>query len=374
MKPTESAAPASRLQRLARARAARDQCGAAVCRSPLVSSATGVYRTLSDGHALFPGGAVGWSLAVLTGIIVGHLVALGRDRWWGGTGSGAALTLAVLLLYGWVPAGLVSLAVVVLVGAARRHRWRQAAAARRGGHPRHRRGGPRSSPRSATRPSVEHALGPADLGHRRRPGGRRSPPPPTSPSPAPCCGTPSPRAAAGCRPSPAPPLLRQGLVGVALLGIAPLICVVATATPRAAAAVRGPAHRPGLHPVDRPRPRRGAAARPADRPAQPPVAAGAHLDRAGRRRARRRPIGARPDRPRPVPLRQRHPRPPRRRPAAAADRRPAAARPAARRGGRAARRRRVRRAAARRRLHRPAPSASPAISSPPSARRWTSTG
>ncbi|MGO4424029.1 diguanylate cyclase, partial [Streptomyces sp. MCAF7] len=29
--------------------------------------------------------------------------------------------------YGWLPAGLVSLAVVVLVGAARRHRWRQAA-------------------------------------------------------------------------------------------------------------------------------------------------------------------------------------------------------------------------------------------------------
>ncbi|WP_086704442.1 putative bifunctional diguanylate cyclase/phosphodiesterase, partial [Streptomyces tricolor] len=36
-----------------------------------------------------------------------------------------ALTLAVLLLYGWVPAGLVSLTVVVLVGIARRHRWRQ---------------------------------------------------------------------------------------------------------------------------------------------------------------------------------------------------------------------------------------------------------
>ncbi len=90
-----------------------------------VALATGFYRAVSHGHALFPGGATGWSLAVLTGIVVGHLVALGRDRWWGGTGSGAALTLAVLLLYGWVPAGLVSLAVVVLVGAARRHRWRQ---------------------------------------------------------------------------------------------------------------------------------------------------------------------------------------------------------------------------------------------------------
>lgn len=85
----------------------------------------GFYRAFSGNHALFPSGAVGWSLAVLTGIIVGHLVALGRARWWGGTGSGAALTLAVLLLYGWVAAGMVSLTVVVLVGAARRGRWRQ---------------------------------------------------------------------------------------------------------------------------------------------------------------------------------------------------------------------------------------------------------
>ncbi|MFE0453207.1 putative bifunctional diguanylate cyclase/phosphodiesterase [Streptomyces sp. NPDC058914] len=85
----------------------------------------GFYRAFTGNHALFPAGTVGWSLAVLTGLIVGHLVMLGRARWWGGTGSGAALTLAVLLLYGWVPAGLVSLTVVVLVGIARRHRWRQ---------------------------------------------------------------------------------------------------------------------------------------------------------------------------------------------------------------------------------------------------------
>ncbi|MEV0174091.1 bifunctional diguanylate cyclase/phosphodiesterase [Streptomyces sp. NPDC050803] len=85
----------------------------------------GFYRAFAGDHALFPSGTVGWSLAVLTGIIVGHLVALGRARWWGGTGSGAALTLAVLMLYGWVPAGMVSLTVVVLVGIARRHRWRQ---------------------------------------------------------------------------------------------------------------------------------------------------------------------------------------------------------------------------------------------------------
>lgn len=84
----------------------------------------GFYRAFGGHHALFPSGTVGWSLAVLTGVIVGHLVALGRSRWWGGTGSGAALTLAVLLLYGWVPAGMVSLTVVVLVGAARPGRWR----------------------------------------------------------------------------------------------------------------------------------------------------------------------------------------------------------------------------------------------------------
>ncbi|MFF0741843.1 putative bifunctional diguanylate cyclase/phosphodiesterase [Streptomyces sp. NPDC004111] len=91
----------------------------------VVALAGGIAQTLGAQRALFPGGTAGWSLAALTGIVVGHLVALGRDRWWGGTGSGAALTLAVLLLYGWVPAGLVSLAVVVLVGIARRRRWRQ---------------------------------------------------------------------------------------------------------------------------------------------------------------------------------------------------------------------------------------------------------
>ncbi|MFF8927345.1 putative bifunctional diguanylate cyclase/phosphodiesterase [Streptomyces longwoodensis] len=85
----------------------------------------GFYRAFTGDHALFPSGTTGWSLALLSGVIVGHLVMLGRARWWGGTGSGAALTLSVLLLYGWVPAGMVSLTVVVLVGVARRHRWRQ---------------------------------------------------------------------------------------------------------------------------------------------------------------------------------------------------------------------------------------------------------
>ncbi|KOT61122.1 putative bifunctional diguanylate cyclase/phosphodiesterase [Streptomyces rimosus] len=121
MKPTDSAAPASRLGRLV-----VPALPAAVVLAAGGALAAGVVRTLGAGRALFPEGAVGWALAILTGVIVGHLVALGRDRWWGGTGSGAALALAVLLLYGWVPAVLVSVAVVLLVGAARRHRWRQA--------------------------------------------------------------------------------------------------------------------------------------------------------------------------------------------------------------------------------------------------------
>ncbi|MGX4689677.1 putative bifunctional diguanylate cyclase/phosphodiesterase [Streptomyces sp. JNUCC 63] len=98
---------------------------AAVVAAAALVLGAGFSWAFLGGHALFPSGTVGWSLAVLTGVIVGHLVMLGRARWWGGTGSGAALTLAVLLLYGWVPAGMVSLTVVVLVGIARRHRWRQ---------------------------------------------------------------------------------------------------------------------------------------------------------------------------------------------------------------------------------------------------------
>ncbi|MER5889804.1 bifunctional diguanylate cyclase/phosphodiesterase [Streptomyces sp. NPDC001941] len=125
MKPTESAAPVSRPRGFAAITGMASRLPVLVVGLAAVVLATGLYQALSTDHALFPASTTGWSLAVLTGIIVGHLVALGRDRWWGGTGSGAALTLAVLLLYGWIPAGLVSLAVVVLVGAARRHRWRQ---------------------------------------------------------------------------------------------------------------------------------------------------------------------------------------------------------------------------------------------------------
>lgn len=121
MKPTDSAEPVSRLRRVP------PPALPAVCVTvAAVALAAGVCRVLGAGNAVFPRHTVGWALAGLTALIVAHLVALGRDRWWGGTGSGAALTLAVLLLYGWLPAVLISIAVVLLVATARRHRWRQA--------------------------------------------------------------------------------------------------------------------------------------------------------------------------------------------------------------------------------------------------------
>ncbi|MDT0341236.1 putative bifunctional diguanylate cyclase/phosphodiesterase [Streptomyces litchfieldiae] len=188
----------------------------------------GVLRVLAEGRALFPGDRPGWGFAVLTGLVVAYLVAVGRERWWGGSGSGAALALAMLLLYGWVPAVLVSLFVVTLVGAARRDRWRDAllhgaidmlgvgAAAL-------------ALAAWGTRPSVEHPWEPADWQ------------PSTLPqlllgasaylvvsrlllwlSSDPPGGLPSLAGAA---------LLRQGLVAIALLCIAPLIVVVAVEQP-----------------------------------------------------------------------------------------------------------------------------------------------
>ncbi|MEV6020552.1 MULTISPECIES: bifunctional diguanylate cyclase/phosphodiesterase [unclassified Streptomyces] len=188
----------------------------------------GFYRAFSGHHALFPCGTVGWALALLTGVIVGHLVALGRARWWGGTGSGAALTLAVLLLYGWVPAGMVSLTVVVLVGMARRNRWRQGilhGAADILGIG----AGALVLAAFGRFPSVETPWAPATwtfytapqlvlvagaylavtrvlLWYLNTPGG----------------GLPTVARTA---------LVRHGLVAVALLGIAPLVCVVAMAQP-----------------------------------------------------------------------------------------------------------------------------------------------
>ncbi|MEV6393208.1 bifunctional diguanylate cyclase/phosphodiesterase [Streptomyces sp. NPDC051907] len=191
--------------------------------------ATGIFRTVREGHALFPTSTVGWSLAVLTGIIVGHLVALGRDRWWGGTGSGAALTLAVLLLFGWVPAGLVSLAVVVLVGAARRHRWRQGvvhgsvdilgigAAAL-------------VLAVFGVNPSVEQPWEPLDWGIAAAPEVAVAATAYLSVTRLLLWHVLAPQGG-GLPTAARTALLRQGLVAVALLGIAPLICVVAVAMP-----------------------------------------------------------------------------------------------------------------------------------------------
>ncbi|MEU6813727.1 bifunctional diguanylate cyclase/phosphodiesterase [Streptomyces sp. NPDC046860] len=202
---------------------------AALAGAAALALGAGLYGAFSGDHALFPAGTAGWALALLTGLVVGHLVMLGRARWGGGTASGAALTLATLLLYGWVPAGLVSLTVVVLVGVARRNCWRQglthgavdilgigagalvlAAFGRVG--------------------SVEEPWGPGswDLG--------------TVPEVVLAAGAyllvsrgllwylHAPRG--GGVPTVArSALIRQGLVAVALLGIAPLVCVVADARP-----------------------------------------------------------------------------------------------------------------------------------------------
>ncbi|MFJ5999102.1 putative bifunctional diguanylate cyclase/phosphodiesterase [Streptomyces sp. NPDC092370] len=188
----------------------------------------GFYRAFTDGHALFPSGTAGWSLAVLTGVIVGHLVMLGRSRWWGGTGSGAALTLAVLLLHGWVPAGMVSLTVVVLVGIARRNRWRQGVL-------------------HGAVDLLGIGAGALVLGVF---GSVPSVESPAEPAAWTLATAPQVALVAAAyltvsrvllwylhAPRPGLPtvartaLVRQGLVAVALLGIAPLICVVAAAKP-----------------------------------------------------------------------------------------------------------------------------------------------
>ncbi|MDF3302451.1 putative bifunctional diguanylate cyclase/phosphodiesterase [Streptomyces tropicalis] len=202
---------------------------AAVVAAAALVLGAGFVRAFTGDHALFPSGTPGWSLAVLTGIIVGHLVMLGRARWWGGTGSGAALTLAVLLLHGWVPAGMVSLTVVVLVGMARRHRWREGVL-------------------HGAVDILGIGAGALLLGAFGRVPSVEQPWDPGTWTP---CAAPevllvavaylavsrgllwylhAPRAG-GLLAVPRTSLIRQGLVAVALLGIAPLLCVVAVAEP-----------------------------------------------------------------------------------------------------------------------------------------------
>jgi diguanylate cyclase (GGDEF)-like protein len=229
MKPTESAAPVSRPRGFAALAGMASGLPATVVAIATAVLATGVVWSVQQGHVLFPTSTVGWSLAVLTGIVVGHLVALGRDRWWGGTGSGAALTLAVLLLFGWVPAGLVSLAVVALVGAARGHRRRQGllhgaadilgigAAAL-------------VLALFGVKPSVEHPWDPLGWSIEAVPEVVLAAAVYLVVTRLPLWYALAPQG--GGLPTVArTALLRQGLVAVALLGIAPLICVVAVARP-----------------------------------------------------------------------------------------------------------------------------------------------
>ncbi|MFR9725378.1 putative bifunctional diguanylate cyclase/phosphodiesterase [Streptomyces sp. MS19] len=203
--------------------------GTAVLAAAGVALLIGVCRLLGGGHALFPGDRPGWGFAVLTGLIVAHLVALGGDSWWGGgSGSGAALALAMLLLYGWVPAMLVSLAVVTLAGIARRESRLQAT--RHGAIDILGVGGAALTLAAwGSRPSVEHPWEPGDWQAATMPqlvlGACAylvitrlllwlvSDPPGGLPS-----------LAWGA-------LLKQGLVATALLCIAPLIAVVAAHAP-----------------------------------------------------------------------------------------------------------------------------------------------
>ncbi|MFG2649479.1 putative bifunctional diguanylate cyclase/phosphodiesterase [Streptomyces sp. NPDC048436] len=201
----------------------------AIVATAAVVLGAGFFHGFTGRHALFPSGTVGWSLAVLTGFIVGHLVALGRDRWWGGTGSGGALTVAVLLLYGWVPAGMVSLTVVVLVGVARRHRWRQGVL----------HGavdilgigaGALAMAAFGTAPSAESPWLPETWDLYSAPEVALAAVAYLVVTRALLWYVHAPRT--GALPTVTrTALVRQGLVGVALLGIAPLICVVAASTP-----------------------------------------------------------------------------------------------------------------------------------------------
>ncbi|MEV0324065.1 putative bifunctional diguanylate cyclase/phosphodiesterase [Streptomyces sp. NPDC050658] len=201
----------------------------AVVATAAVVLGAGFFHAFTGHHALFPSGTVGWSLAVLTGFIVGHLVALGRDRWWGGTGSGGALTVAVLLLYGWVPAGMVSLTVVVLVGIARRHRWRQGIL----------HGavdilgigaGALAMAAFGTVPTAESPWLPETWDIYSAPEVALAAIAYLAVTRVLLWYVHAPRT--GALPTVTrTALVRQGLVGVALLGIAPLICVVAASTP-----------------------------------------------------------------------------------------------------------------------------------------------
>ncbi|MFD7918722.1 putative bifunctional diguanylate cyclase/phosphodiesterase [Streptomyces sp. NPDC059740] len=88
--------------------------------------AAAAVRAAGSGAALYPSAAAGWGVVVLTGLLAVHLVVLGRNDEWVGSGSGAALSVAALLLYGWVTSVLVTLALILPAGLVRRRHQREA--------------------------------------------------------------------------------------------------------------------------------------------------------------------------------------------------------------------------------------------------------
>lgn len=123
MKPIESADPVALLRRVAAL--VPPVLPKAVILGAGLAVATALCHTVFAAREPFLEASVVWPLVVLIGVVVVHLLALGGARSWGGTGSAASLTLGVQLAYGWLPAVFVGLAVVVPVGAIRRHRWRE---------------------------------------------------------------------------------------------------------------------------------------------------------------------------------------------------------------------------------------------------------
>lgn len=95
---------------------------AAVLGTATLLTAGGVAAALGDGRSLFPDDRVGWGVAILTLLVAAELVL--ADRCFrGGSSAGSALALSLLLVYGWLPAALVIVAIAASVAVVRpRHR------------------------------------------------------------------------------------------------------------------------------------------------------------------------------------------------------------------------------------------------------------
>ncbi|WP_062205718.1 bifunctional diguanylate cyclase/phosphodiesterase [Streptomyces sp. NBRC 109706] len=86
----------------------------------------GVRRVVEDDRSFFPSDGPGWCLGILIGLVVAYFLAVDRGRWLRGSSAGSALALATLLLYGWLPAVLVTVAMAAVVGLVRGAPWREA--------------------------------------------------------------------------------------------------------------------------------------------------------------------------------------------------------------------------------------------------------